>query len=363
MSLLISDVLDALTRLASFDKAADWDPVGLQVGDPAKRVGRIAVCHEVTQGLVAGIIDLGPSLVVTYHPLIFRPLHSLVAGPHAAGRALRLAEAGVALATVHTGFDVAPGGTADALAAVLRLDEVVGFGPVTGRPRIKVVAFVPEEAVDEAAGAMAEAGAGRIGNYTNCSFRSAGHGTFFAGEGTAPAAGSAGALNREPEVRLEMVAPAAQQAAVVAALVGAHPYEEPAYDVYDVRGSEGMIGRIGAVEPLTLGELTTTVETALDTSARVAGALDGRVGRVAVVPGSGADFIADARRAGADVLVTGDVSHHRAREAQEGGLAIIDAGHGPTERPGVRALYAAVAGITADAIDLTGIDDSPWEAR
>lgn len=363
MSLSISDVLTALARLASFDKAAEWDPVGLQIGDPAKRVGRLAVCHEMTQEVVARVIDLGPSLVVTYHPLIFRPLRSLVAGPSVSGRVLRLAEAGIGLACVHTGFDAAPGGTADALADALGLEEVVAFGPLAGRPRIKVVTFVPEESVDDVAAAMAAAGAGQIGNYTSCSFRSAGHGTFFAGEGTAPVAGSSGAFNREPEIRLEMIAAAAEQAAVVAALIDAHPYEEPAFDVYDVRGSEGTIGRIGTISPVTLAELAETVESTLDTSARVAGALDGRVRRVAVVPGSGSDFIADARRAGADVLVTGDVSHHRAREALERGLAIIDAGHGPTERPGVRALYAAVAEIAADVVDLTGIDDSPWEAR
>ncbi|NIR38807.1 MAG: Nif3-like dinuclear metal center hexameric protein, partial [Actinobacteria bacterium] len=139
---------------------------------------------------------------------------------------------------------------------------------------------------------------------------------------------------------------------VVAALVAAHPYEEPVYDVIARRGEAGFVGRVGTPKGLdTVDALAETVSSELGGVVRVAG--DGPVGTVAVVPGSGADFMRAARRAGADVIVTGDVRHHAAREAVESGLAVIDPGHIATERPGVRRLYAAVARAVPAVMDLT----------
>lgn len=359
--LTVGDVLTALERFAPTSRAAAWDSVGLQVGDPAAAVRTAAVCHEVTEAVVAAV-DADPvDLLVTYHPLVFRPITRLVAGAHPAGRALRLAASGTAVAAVHTNADAAPGGAADALAEALGLGGVTGFGPLWGPDTVKVVTFVPDHDADEVAEAMARAGAGRIGAYRGCSFRSEGTGTFFAPEHAAPTAGRAGAHNREPEVRVEMVAPAPLVPAVVAALVAAHPYEEPAYDVYQRRGDAGFVGRIGALsERATLGEAARLVRSRLGGVLRVAGDPEAVVDRVAVVPGSGADAADDAVTAGADLLVTGDVGHHRARAAVDRGLAVIDPGHAATERPGVARLYAAVANVVPDTRDL-GHDD-PWRS-
>src|SRR5262249_37419075 len=153
------------------------------------------------------------------HPLLFRPTTTLTAGATPEGRALRLIRAGVALAAVHTNFDVAEGGAADALADALELGEVEGFGPLFGAPARKLVTFVPANADDAVLDALVAAGAGRIGNYTHCSFRSEGTGTFLGGEGSTPVAGRRGKLAREPEVRLELVVPPAREPAVVAALL------------------------------------------------------------------------------------------------------------------------------------------------
>jgi hypothetical protein len=98
----------------------------------------------------------------------------------------------------------------------------------------KIVVFVPDENLDAVRDAMADAGAGVIGNYTCCSFASPGTGTFFGGEGADPAVGAAGRLERVRELRLEMIVPAEKAEAVVAAMRAAHPYEEPAYDVYEL---------------------------------------------------------------------------------------------------------------------------------
>lgn len=359
----VAALLAALSERAPEAKAAAWDPVGLQLGDPQAPVRRAAVCHEVDEAVVARVESEPVDLLVAYHPLLFRPLRRLVAGADAGGRALRLARAGVAVAAVHTGFDVAPGGAADALAEALGLSEVRGFAPLQGAESVKLVTFVPEAAADALLDAVAAAGAARVGNYSHCSFRSEGIGSFFAGRGTAPAAGRVGELNREPELRLEFVAPRALEDAVVTALVAAHPYEEPAYDVLDRRGDAALLGRVGSPEPgTTLASLAERVATALQSPApRVAGARGRALARVAVLPGSGAEFADAARRAGADALVTGDLGHHAAREALDRGLCLVDPGHVASERPGLGRLREWVAELVETA-RWPDLDPDPWRA-
>ncbi len=351
----IDDILAALDEVAPFDRAIGWDVVGLAVGDSTADVDTVAVCHDATGPVVDAAIAAGVGLLITYHPLLFRPTRRFTSGPDAAGRAFRLAAAGVAVGTVHTAFDVAPGGAADALAAAVGIVGPSGFGPMWGGDSAKVVAFVPAEAADAVAAAMADAGGGTIGNYSSCSFRSEGVGNYTAGPGANPTVGSQGA-NTLDEVRLEMNAPAGSVDAVVAALVAAHPYEEPTYDVYDRRGDAAMLGRQGPIASVTLGDLAAAIAETLTCAPRVAGDMNRSVSSAAVLPGAGGDFIT---AAAADVVITGDVRHHEARLAMESGTAVIDAGHAATERPGVRALYAAVSQI-AETVDLTAVDADPW---
>ncbi|MFP3914493.1 MAG: YqfO family protein [Actinomycetota bacterium] len=359
----IASFLSQLARRTRPDRAAGWDPVGLQLGDPARDVERVAVCHEVTEGAVDRILDARPQLVVTYHPLLFRPTRSLVAGRSPAGRAFRLLEAGIGLAVTHTDFDGAPGGTADALADELGLEDISPFGPLEASEQAKIVTFAPEGAVDGLVEAMSRAGAGRIGNYEACSFRTLGTGSFAAGEGADPVVGRAGEMNLEQEMRVEVLAPTARREAVIAALVGAHPYEEPAFDVYEVHSNHGLIGRAGSWRG-TLADLVTRVEARLDPAGlRVAGDLAGSPGRVAVVPGSGSSFLTAARQAGAEALVTGDVDHHRASAALDGGVAIVDPGHAATELAGMRRLVDIVAAMGVEVDPLIGDGDGPWTRR
>lgn len=356
----VSAFVTELAGLTRPERAAAWDPVGLQLGDPNAPVDRVAVCHEVTDAVVDSVGSDPPGLLVAYHPLLFKPTSRLVAGRTPAGRAWALVRAGIALAVTHTDFDVSPVGTSAALAEALGLFDPVGFGPVPGRDQIKIVTFVPADAVDRVVEAMVTAGAGRIGDYTGCSFRHPGTGRFVAGEGANPTVGAAGESTEVSEMRLEMIAGRRGEEAVVAALVAAHPYEEPAFDVYDTRSNQAMIGRVGAWEGL-LGELVETVSNRLGSSGlRVAGDLNAPVRQVAAVPGSGGSFIEAAVAAGADALVTGDVDHHRAAAAVGMGLAVIDAGHAATEVPGMASLVSAVAGLGVPVADLTGDGRGPW---
>jgi dinuclear metal center YbgI/SA1388 family protein len=358
------DFLAALSGRAPLAKAAGWDPVGLQLGDPAAPLARVAVCHDVTDPVIDALEREPVDLLLAYHPLLFRPLRALVAGPDPGGRAWRLARSGTGLAVVHTAFDVAPGGAADALAEALDLTAIAGFAPLHGPKTVKVVTFLPAEAADPLLDAVSAAGAARIGNYSHCAYRSEGVGSFFAGSGARPAVGRSGALNREPEVRIEFVAPLDREDAVLAALVAAHPYEEPAYDVYDRRGDASLLGRVGtAPGGTTLASLAARAAAALAGPApRLAGDPAAVVERVAVVPGSGGELLAQARAAGADVLLTGDCSHHVARRAGESGLALVDPGHAATERPGLARLLDWVTELGVETRSLLGVDPDPWRS-
>ncbi|MFO7549474.1 MAG: Nif3-like dinuclear metal center hexameric protein [Acidimicrobiia bacterium] len=358
----IAEVLGGLDAAIDPSRAAGWDAGGLQVGDAEAPVRRLGVCHEVTDKVVAAAEADPPDLLVVYHPLIFRALTGVRAGPGSEGRVFRLLRAGVAVAVVHTAFDAAPGGAADALAAAVGLTDSVPFGPIHPAGQVKVVTFVPAEVVEEVAATMAAAGAGRIGAYTGCSFRSEGTGAFEAPAGASPVTGSAGAVNREPEVRLEMIAPAGREGAVVAALVRAHPYEEPAFDVYEVRSNLGFGGRVGSLaSPTSLSRFGAQVGSVLgDTGLRVSGAEDREIVRVAVIPGSGSSMLADAAATGADVFVTGDVAHHRAIEALDRGIALVDPGHAATERPGLARLRELAGMLGPEVVDLVHHDPTPW---
>jgi dinuclear metal center YbgI/SA1388 family protein len=356
----VASVLAVLNERAPGDKAAGWDFHGLQIGDPAIEVRRLGVCHEVTDSVAQRAIQESLDLLISYHPLLFRPTTRLVAGPGPNGRAFRLASAGVGLAIAHTAWDEARGGTADALATTRGLTDVRRFGPVDSSPVVKLVTFLPPASFQPVAEALSGVGAGRIGNYSGCSFRSQGIGTFVPGPGADPSVGAVGDFTEEPELRLEIVLPKALEAVAVAALVDAHPYEEPAFDLQEVRSNLGFIGRIGALDPsMRLADFSGRVREVLDSPPRCSGDRSRPVAKVAVVPGSGASFVEAAAGAGADVFVSGDLSHHHTRAALDLGMSTIDPGHAATERPGVAQMLSVARAIMTDVIDLTD-DVTPW---
>jgi len=219
----VRDILAAVDRLAPFHLAETWDNVGLLLGDPEAEVTD-AVCAEAEQ--------VGADLVLAHHPLIFQPVGRLTAETVQGRLALRLAREGRAVIAAHTNLDSAPGGLCDILAEMIGL---AGTEPLEAGPaprRYKVVLYVPEDALEAVADAAFHAGAGRVGRYTEVAFETVGTGRFRPGQGAQPAEGDLGRTNRIPERRLETVVPEARLGAVLAAIVRAHPYEEPVIDCY-----------------------------------------------------------------------------------------------------------------------------------
>lgn len=338
--LTVKEVFAYLNAVAPFELAEEWDNVGLQVGSLDQYVTGIVVCLDAGGKAVQRAIELSPSLIVSHHPLIFKPLNSLITDDYPGRYLTALCKNTVSLIASHTNLDKAAGGVNDCLAQRLGLQETIALLPA-GRS-YKIVVYVPEETVGRVRAAIGDAGSGIIGNYSHCSFESEGMGRFTPLSGAEPAIGRVGVDETVKETRLEALVAEDRLQAVVSAMLRAHPYEEVAYDVYPLRRRERHVGlgRIGFLpEPLTLQRFRDSVASGLGVSCRMAGDPGRSVSKVAVCGGSGASLIDEAAKQGADVLVTGDVKYHAAEAALELGLAIIDAGHAGTENPVVDHLY------------------------
>ena len=340
----LTTVLDHLEKLAPTRFAADWDNVGLLLGERSGGVSRLMTCLTVTPTTAQEAIDRKAELIVTHHPIFFKAAKRLT-GDTAEGRMLlALARAGVAVYSPHTAFDNATDGINDLLARKLGLEEARPLRyPRYAGPRqvYQLVVFVPEADLGRVSDALFAAGAGNIGEYTECSFRLAGTGTFRGSDKSNPAVGQKGRREEVGEYRLEMVCPENRLPEVVAALRKAHSYEEPAFDLYALTVPPGVgEGRLGRLpEPTPLVEVAKGLRRALKCGpVQVVGDAERPVRDIAIVCGAGGEMMQDAIRAKADVFVTGEMRYHDYLAADAAGLGLILPGHHATERCGVEDL-------------------------
>lgn len=330
----LCEIVATLEQIAPTAMAEAWDNVGLLVGDPVAEIGKALLTIDYTPQVAAEAQRLGCELVVAYHPPIFAALKRITAGSLIFDAIHR----GVAVYSPHTALDVAEGGTNDMLA------DAVGIGADRQalkwiQPKAnqcKLVFFAPEDAVEKVSQAVFAAGAGRIGNYSSCSFQSAGTGTFFGEEGTDPAVGQKGKLERVKEVRLETVVPLANAEEVIMALRQSHPYQEPAFDLVQLAvAAEGKgMGRIGTLDsPAPAREIVERIKKALDLSHLLtAGPMDRTINRAAVCAGACGNHLDDAIAQKADLYLTGEMRHHDAIKAANAGMTVVCTLHSNSER-------------------------------
>lgn len=337
----VGEVCRILDAWAVPGYAYDWDRQGLAVGSHEWNADKVLVTLTVTEQAVCRALDEKAGLVIAHHPPIWDPLKDLCMDNPATRRCVTLAAAGIACYAAHTSLDITPNGVNDILADRLGL---VDRRPLLAGPHnelLKLVTFVPESDLAAVREAVTAAGAGRIGDYTACSFSMAGTGTFVPGATTDPYTGAKGRLNEEPERRFETVLPKALADRVVAALRAAHPYEEPAHDLMPLLNRDAAIGLgvAGRIDPdRCLRVFAEEVAAALEVGAvRYAGDPERTIRRVGVVGGGGASLIRE-MPPGLDVLVTGDVGYHDALTALDRGFCVIDATHDGTEKWAVPAV-------------------------
>lgn len=357
----LADVIAALEVAYPPRLAADWDAVGLVCGDPAEPVSTVLVAVDPVPETVEEAVETGAQLLVTHHPLLLKGVHGVGADTPKGALVHRLVRAGTALFTAHTNADSADPGVSDALAAALGLTVEGPLVGAAGRPLDKIVTFIPVgPSITTVHDALSAAGAGNIGDYSHCSFATAGTGQFKPLDGAHPVIGRVGRLERVAETRLEMVLPRGRRAAVVAALRASHPYEEPAFDLVELAGIPSALGlgRIGTLpEPEPLRAFTERVAAALPPTAwgvRAAGDPDRMIGRVAVCGGAGDSALGAATAAGVDAYVTADLRHHPASEHAlgPGAPALVDVAHWASEWPWCEQAADVVRAATGGNVDV-----------
>lgn len=359
--------------------AAPWDAVGLVCGDPEQPVRSVLFAVDPTLAVVDEAVERGVDLLVTHHPLLLKPVNTVAATDPKGTTVHRLISNRIALHVCHTNADTADPGVSDALAGALGLTDVRPLDADPVPVAYKLVTFVPHADAAGVIDALAAAGAGAIGDYDRCAWTATGVGTFRPGPGANPTIGAVGDIEEVPETRVEMVLERSRRDGVLAALYRSHPYEEPAFDLFETAAqpSSRGTGRIGVLrEATTLRAFAQNVAWALPTTAggiRVAGDADRAVSTVALCGGAGDSFLDLARRSAADVYVTSDLRHHPASELREhaygdpdGGMALVDVAHWAAEWPwlpvAAQRLQEALAeeGATVDT-HVSRICTDPWQ--
>ncbi len=380
----IHEFIRAFEVFAPLSLAESWDKVGLQVGSKEGEFKRVMLTIDLTEGVAAEAVRRKAGLVLAYHPVIFEPLKSLTDEDAKTRALLALVRAGVGVFSPHTALDACAGGINDWLA-----EGVSGAGfeefekrgvkcdpirPVKGGDGglYKVIVFVPMGDAEKVRDAMAEAGAGRLGNYEKCSFETQGTGTFQGNAQSNPTVGQPGVFERVSEVRLEMIAMAGVLAGVIAAMRKVHPYEEPAFDVFKedasaVKTSHVKIGQGRVIElpkAIGMGELVGRVKRHLGVKELElsVGAAKKKVKRVGVCAGAGASLLKDA--GGVDVFLTGEMRHHDQMEAAGRGVAVMLAGHTQTERGYLKVLKVRLEKMLKGKgveVVVSGVDGEPMK--
>lgn len=342
----IAQWIRILDRIAPPRLAESWDNVGLQIGSRNWPVKKIWTALDPLPDVVERACENDVDLLVTHHPLFFKPVRHLdVDSP--VGRIVRMAMTGrLAIFSAHTNLDSVSGGINDILCRRIGLADCLALSGGVSVEMRKLVVFVPHTHVKTILDTLFDQGAGKIADYTCCSFRCDGIGTFLPGHQSRPAIGKSGTLSEVNESRIEIRLAQADEARVVAALKAAHPYETMAYDSYplserDPHSGLGRVGELPVDQPLE--QLATHLKANLGlTTVKVVGTAGQMVRRVAVCSGSGGSLLGAAVATGAQVYVSGDLGYHTARDAQQAGIALIDVGHFGSERVIVDALAGAI---------------------
>jgi dinuclear metal center YbgI/SA1388 family protein len=316
--------------------AENWDNVGLQIGSYSAPASRVLVALDLDKEVLQYALDQKADMIITHHPFFFTGIKSINYEQYQGSLLKEIIEAGITVYAAHTNLDAGERGLNQILAERFGLRDIKPLDKGNSEALYKLVVYVPvghEEAVRQA---INGAGAGHLGQYADCSFKSKGTGIFRPLEGSRPFLGQEGFLEEVEEYRLETVVAQPRLGKVLQEMIKAHPYEEVAYDIYRLenRGKVFSLGRTGKLaQEMSLQEFCTRVKMSLGLkSLRVVGDMNRPISKIAVVSGAGASLIGKARNQKCDVLVTGDLKYHEAKDAEALGLAVIDAGHQGTER-------------------------------
>lgn len=314
--------------------AWDKDNVGLQVGSNDNVVNNILLCLDANEKVVEEAIKKKCNLIISHHPLLFRPLKKIDVQTDKTSKIIaKLLQQNITLYSAHTNLDFAKEGVSFKLAEKLKLTKLSFLQNLTSN-QFKLSVFVPFLHIDKVAEAIHNAGGGIIGEYTNCSFRTIGTGTFKGSEKSNPKLGKKLNLEYVDETKLEVLIDSFNAEKVISSMKEAHPYEEVAYDLYplaneNVNYGMGVLGYLN--QSMTQTEFLDHVAKSLKIRHyRYSKGKNGKIKTVAVCGGSGSELLTTAIYKKADAFITADIKYHTFDDA-ENKILLIDAGHYETE--------------------------------
>lgn len=359
------NIFQAMEKIAPAKFAYEWDNVGMQIGNKQDETSGILVTLDVTEAVVDEAIHQGANLIIAHHPLFFQSIKQIDRSSQKGKVIEKIIKHDITVFAAHTNLDIASGGVNDMLCQELQIDKAKPLITTYKEKQYKVVVFVPESHVKTVLEQMGDAGAGNIGNYSHCAFMSDGIGTFKPDEHANPYVGINLKQHEESEKKIEVIVPENKLQQVTTKMIQAHPYEEPAYDILllEQPGEKFGLGRIGVLnETCTVQTLCDQIKKQFDVShVRVSGDLNTKVNKVAIVGGSGEKYVEAARKAGADVYITGDMTFHIAQDAEQAGLTVIDAGH-IIEKIMIKYIHVYLSELFSDEhVIASTIDTNPFQ--
>jgi dinuclear metal center YbgI/SA1388 family protein len=335
MLITVNDIIGVMKKIAPPNLAEPWDNVGLQVGDPSWPVQRIWVALDPIPEVIQAAIKQNIDLIITHHPLLFHPLKSINLNKPESKIIADAISHQIAIYSAHTNLDKVTGGINDLLANKLEMIDVRPIIPDTSSDTAKLVVFVPKSHVQQILDALFEKNAGVIGQYSKCSFRNDGVGSFQPGELSNPWSGHEGQFEETDEYRIETIISLKDTSAILSHLETIHPYETVAYDIYplnQVSANQG-IGRVGGLKsPISLQGLADHIIKNLNLSyVRIIGDPDLTVKQIAICSGSGGSLLKNIFSLGVQAYVTGDLKYHDARSIEMNHMGAIDVTHFESE--------------------------------
>jgi dinuclear metal center YbgI/SA1388 family protein len=331
----VAEVVQLMGELAPGRLAEDWDNVGLQVGDLNQKVKNVLLALDFNQEILAEAVEKDCQLIITHHPFIFNGIKSVDAQNESGSLIYELIKNDISLFSAHTNLDIAEGGLNDYLIKKLEVENISILKNTESQKYYKLVTFIPEDSFEKVRDALYAKGAGKYKNYSHSGFYQQGEGTFKPLENSNPYLGQKNRLNEVKEYRFETIAAPEDLDKLIKTLLKVHPYEEPAWDLYQLENlkTNRGIGRIADLKKETdLQTLIDQIKIVYQLEQLKVVRAKNKIKKVALCSGSGADFIKTAHYQGADLYLTGDVKFHEAQMAEELGLSLIDFGHYGSEK-------------------------------
>lgn len=330
----IKDIQFVLEEIAPLQYAEDFDNVGLLVGDENAEITAILVCHDALETVIDEAILNKCNLVLCFHPILFSPIKKLTGKNYVEKAIIKAVKNDVAIYAVHTALDNHQNGVNKIICDALGLVNTKILIPKSNFIQ-KLVTFVPKDNHLQVRNALFEAGAGKIGNYKNCSFNSNGSGTYQGNENSNPVVGNKFEFCEDEEIKLEVTFEKHLQSKILNALFKSHMYEVVPYEIYNLQNQHqniglGMIGELK--KEISEIDFLHFVKTKMECGIiKHTAFLDKKVFKIAVLGGSGAFAIKNAIQGGADVFLTADLKYHDYYQS-ENQILLADIGHFESER-------------------------------